>query len=73
MIIPLRSTFHRKNSGKSITKKEVLLRRIGTENYHDEVVMRFSLFFNISKNSTISLTFLAQCIFYLLFILLIVE
>jgi hypothetical protein len=31
------------NSVKSITKKEVLLRRFGTENYHDEVA-RFSLF-----------------------------
>jgi hypothetical protein len=66
MIIPLRSTFHRKNSGKSITKKEVLLRRFGTENYHDEVVVRFSLFFNISKNSTISLTFFGAVYFLLI-------
>jgi hypothetical protein len=34
----------KKNSVKSVTKKEVLLRRFGTENYHDEAVVRISLF-----------------------------
>jgi hypothetical protein len=55
----------KKNSVKSVTKKEVLISRFGTEDYHDDVVVIFFLIFlNISKNSTISLTFLAQCILY---------
>jgi hypothetical protein len=37
----------KKNSVKSVTKKEVLLRKFGTENYHDDVVMIFFLFFLI--------------------------
>jgi hypothetical protein len=43
------------NSVKSITKK-VLLRRFGTENYHDEVVVKFSLLIIIYKQYTITRT-----------------
>jgi hypothetical protein len=35
----------KKNSVKSVTKKEVLLRKFGTENYHDDVVMICFLIF----------------------------
>jgi hypothetical protein len=37
----------KKNSVKSVTKKEVLLRRFGTENYHDDVMIFFLIFLNI--------------------------
>jgi hypothetical protein len=37
----------KKNSVKSVTKKEVLISRFGTEDYHDDVVVIFFLFFLI--------------------------
>jgi hypothetical protein len=41
----------KKNLVKSVTKKEVLLRRFGTENYHDDVVVIFFYFFLIFQKN----------------------